>query len=156
MCSLGAIKPKWCVFRCVLPLCQVALAVYGRGGARPPLPHSPNVTLHAHDMLDIPQLSLQAFQSSLPTPTNFWRWAVVPAQRVCPWSAPWLVLRACLFRLCSLKTHWHKGFARIFLTGGLDISNVGPNSFGSHSVGISIQGDGSSGEELLESGQNFP
>ena len=51
--------------------------------------------------LTYPQLRFQAFQSSLPTPTSFWRWAAVPAQKVCPWSAPWWVLRAFICVGCA-------------------------------------------------------
>ena len=57
LCCLGAIKPKWFVLLCVLPLCQVALAAYGGGGAGPTLPHSPNVTLRAHHVPDIPSIA---------------------------------------------------------------------------------------------------
>ena len=59
------------------------------------LPHSPNMTHRMPIMCPTyHQLHLQAFRSSVPTLRNFWRWAAVPAQRVCPWSVLWWVLKA--------------------------------------------------------------
>ena len=93
LCYLGAIKPKRFVFDM---FCHCAKWPLLRTGEEVPDPRC--LSLQMRHCMPIkgptyPQLRFQAFQSSLPTPTNFWRWAAVPAQRVCLWSAPWWVLR---------------------------------------------------------------
>ena len=94
LCCLGAIKPKWFVFLCVLPLCQVALAAYGGGGAGPTLPRFSSVTLHAHHMPDIPSIASSSMSKQSANIHELLDMGCCASAKGLPLSAPWWVLKA--------------------------------------------------------------
>ena len=122
MCCLGAIKNQnRLVVVCVLQLCDVALAAYGGGGAGSTLPHSPNVTLHAHHMPDLPSIASSSISKQSGNTHKLLEMGCCASAKGLPLLCPLVGFEGvCLCRLCLLKTHWLKGFAlRFALRGAL-------------------------------------
>ena len=119
------VKPTWFVVSCVLPLCDVALASYGGGGAGPMLPHSPNVTLHAHHMPDLPSIASSSIAKQSGSTHELLEMGCCASAKVCPLVG---FEGVCLCRLCMLETHWQKRFALRGAPRGALRGFVCPNS----------------------------
>ena len=91
----------------------MAFAAYGGegGGAGFTLPHSPKVTLHAHHMPDITSIAFSSISKKSANTHEVLEMGCCASTKGLPLVCPLVGFEGVyLCRLCSLKTHCHKGF----------------------------------------------